>query len=206
MLKRQSAHTKPASTRASEVKRAARSSAAAGDAHGQISSGNVFADLGFDDPETELLKADLVIALGDVIKRNGLTQTAAAERLGTTQPKMSLLLRGRTQNVSAEKLMEYLTLMDRQVHIVVTPAAQQGARRSPPKVIMAPQPWQQTWLGRASSAPARPGQMLYAAKKTQDAVKGGLRETSQIVRRKGQYTAAKSSGKPAPGAKPTRAR
>ena len=123
-----------------KTQRAEKSSAASENRLGQLSSGNVFADLGFKDPETELLKADLVIALSDVIRRNGLTQTAAADRLGTTQPKMSLLLRGRTENVSAEKLMQYLTLMDRQVHIVVTPAAQPGAHRSPPKVIMPTQP------------------------------------------------------------------
>ncbi len=45
---------------------------------GEISGGNVFADLGFENPSTELLKADLAIALGAIIKQNGLTQTEAA--------------------------------------------------------------------------------------------------------------------------------
>ncbi len=131
---------------------------------GEISSGNVFADLGFEDSATELLKADLVIALGAIIKQNGLTQTVAAARLGTTQPKMSLLLRGRTENVSAEKLMEYLTRMDRQVHIVVTPTDQTLAQRERPRVTVTEKPWR-PMIPRSTTTPAQPSRLLYAAKK-----------------------------------------
>ena len=37
-------------------------------------SGNVFADLGFERPEEELLKAQLVREIRGIIKRRGLTQ------------------------------------------------------------------------------------------------------------------------------------
>jgi len=43
---------------------------------------NVFADLGFDRPEEELLKAQLVREIRDILKRRRLTQTKAAELLG----------------------------------------------------------------------------------------------------------------------------
>jgi tRNA C32,U32 (ribose-2'-O)-methylase TrmJ len=45
-------------------------------------SGNVFADLGFDHPEEEKLKAQLVREIRDIIKRRKLTQAEAATLLG----------------------------------------------------------------------------------------------------------------------------
>jgi predicted XRE-type DNA-binding protein len=50
------------------------------------SSGNVFVDLGFANPEEELLKAKLVRELRGIIKRRKLTQTKAAAMLGLKQP------------------------------------------------------------------------------------------------------------------------
>ena len=46
------------------------------------SSGNVFADLGFENPEEELAKAKLVVALSQVIAQTGLTQSKVADILG----------------------------------------------------------------------------------------------------------------------------
>jgi predicted XRE-type DNA-binding protein len=46
------------------------------------SSGNVFADLGLDDPDLLLAKADLAIAITGIIRERGLTQAAAARALG----------------------------------------------------------------------------------------------------------------------------
>src|SRR5215207_8386419 len=52
-------------------------------------SGNVFADLGFANPEEELLKAQLVREIRDLLKRRRLTQAKAAELLGLKQPDVS---------------------------------------------------------------------------------------------------------------------
>ena len=49
-------------------------------------SGNVFADLGFANPEEELLKAQLVREIRDLLKRRRLTQAKAAELLGSSSP------------------------------------------------------------------------------------------------------------------------
>ena len=59
------------------------------------SSGNVYADLGFDNPEEMLLKAKLVRQISVAIKEKGLNQYQAAEVLGIDQPKVSALVRGR---------------------------------------------------------------------------------------------------------------
>ena len=83
------------------------------------SSGNVFKDLGLPNPEELLAKAELVRHISGVIEQRGLTQVEAAEVLGTTQPKISDLLRGRLAGFSMERLIRYLNALDRDVEIVV---------------------------------------------------------------------------------------
>lgn len=72
-------------------------------------SGNVFADLGFAEPEEELTKAELASHIRQVIQRRKLTQVAAAALMGIDQPKVSALLNGRLANVSTDRLMRLLT-------------------------------------------------------------------------------------------------
>jgi predicted XRE-type DNA-binding protein len=83
------------------------------------SSGNVFKDLGLPNPEELLAKAELVRQISNVIEQRGLTQVEAAEVLGTTQPKVSDLLRGRLSGFSMERLIRYLNALNRDVQIVV---------------------------------------------------------------------------------------
>jgi len=82
-------------------------------------SGNVFADLGFAEPEEELTKAQLASHIRQVIKRRRLTQAAAAALMGVDQPKVSALLNGRLANFSSERLMRLLTTLGQDVEIVV---------------------------------------------------------------------------------------
>lgn len=53
----------------------------------------MFADLGFDDPEELLLKAELVRRISAEITGRHLTQVQAAQILGIDQPKVATLLR-----------------------------------------------------------------------------------------------------------------
>ena len=64
---------------------------------------NVWLQLGFPDAEEHFLKAELVLRLVKAIKTIGLTQRAAAGRLGTTQPELSKILRGKFSEVSLER-------------------------------------------------------------------------------------------------------
>lgn len=82
-------------------------------------SGNVYADLGFKDPERLLVKAELVAAIASIISRRGLKQTEAAELLGLTQPKLSNMLRGHFHGLSERRLIDCLTRLGRDVQIVV---------------------------------------------------------------------------------------
>ena len=83
------------------------------------SSGNVFADMGLPEAEEELTKAQLASHIRQVIKRQRLTQAAAASVMGIDQPKVSALLNGRLANFSSERLMRLLTALGQDVEITV---------------------------------------------------------------------------------------
>ena len=84
-------------------------------------SGNIFADLGFRNPEREQLKARLTLQIYRLIKDRGLTQAEAGEVLGIKQPHVSGLMRGQSGNFSVERLMDFLTALGQDVEITVKP-------------------------------------------------------------------------------------
>ena len=83
------------------------------------SSGNVFADLGLPDADELLAKAELARQIGSIIEHRHLTQAGAARLLGTNQPRVSDLMRGRLEKFSVGQLILFLTALDRDVRIVV---------------------------------------------------------------------------------------
>ena len=90
------------------------------------SSGNVYADLGMAGAPEMLVKAKLASKIGDIIKRQSLTQQQAAELLAMPQPKVSKLLSGQFRGISEAKMLDCLARLGRDVDIVVKPA-----RRNP---------------------------------------------------------------------------
>lgn len=92
------------------------------------SSGNVYADLGFDDPEAELTKDQLAQQIARIIAQRGWTQIQAAAALGIGQPKVSALVRGRLGGFSTDRLLRLLTTLDQNVTIVVEPKPPAQAR------------------------------------------------------------------------------
>ncbi len=97
----------------------------------EAGSGNVFADLGLPDPETHLLKADLVRRIDGIIRQRRLTQAQAGELLGLSQPDVSRLLRGSFRDVSMERLLRLLMALGRDVEIVIRkPRARRPGRMS----------------------------------------------------------------------------
>jgi predicted XRE-type DNA-binding protein len=91
-------------------------------------SGNVYADLGFENPAEELAKAELAMMINQVIKERRLTQQAAATLMGIDQPKVSHILHGRLGGFSTQRLMEFLTALGRDVDIVVRAAPRSRKR------------------------------------------------------------------------------
>ncbi len=85
-------------------------------------SGNVFADIGLPHAEERLAKANLAFRITEVIRAQRLTQTAAAKLFEVDQPKVSRLMRGQLAGFSTDRLMHFLTLLGRDVDIVVKPS------------------------------------------------------------------------------------
>jgi predicted XRE-type DNA-binding protein len=83
----------------------------------EVSSDNIFADLGLEDSEELFTRAQLMHALGLLIKSSTLSQKQIAKKLGVTQPKISMLISGKFNEFSSEKLMHYLSLMGCYVEI-----------------------------------------------------------------------------------------
>ena len=90
----------------------------------QRSSGNVYADLGLPDADKLKIKTGLVIEIRKGMRHLGLTQPAAAKRMGLTQTKVSDMMRGDFSNLSERKLMDYLNRLGYDIEIKVKPAAE----------------------------------------------------------------------------------
>jgi predicted XRE-type DNA-binding protein len=103
----------------------------------ELGSGNVYADLGVDDPEGMLVKAQLVAKIAEILEERGYTQTQAAGILGLPQPKLSKILRGQFRGVSERKLMDCLAKLGRDIRIVVQRASshRRTARRGAVSVV-----------------------------------------------------------------------
>lgn len=87
----------------------------------EMSSGNVFADIGIENPEEELTKAKLVWEIEQIIKKKKLTQAAAAKIMGINQPKVSALMRRKLDGFSVERLIHFLNTLGQDIDIVVRP-------------------------------------------------------------------------------------
>jgi predicted XRE-type DNA-binding protein len=83
------------------------------------SSGNVFTDLGFPDAEERQTKVMLAVAINQLLQRRRLPQSEAGRQLGINQPKISALLNYKLAGFSVERLMHFLTALDRDVEIVI---------------------------------------------------------------------------------------
>ncbi|MDQ3776881.1 MAG: helix-turn-helix domain-containing protein [Pseudomonadota bacterium] len=89
----------------------------------QPGTGNVFADLGFSDAGERQLKVQLAIRLNDLIRERGLTQGKAAKLFSVPQPHVSDLKNYKLNRFSSERLMYFMTLLDRDVEIIIRPTA-----------------------------------------------------------------------------------
>ena len=85
------------------------------------SSGNVFADLRLSNAEEKQTKVRLAVVINRILSGQNLSQAAAAKRLKINQPKISALANYRLEGFSVERLMNFLTALDRDVEITVRP-------------------------------------------------------------------------------------
>jgi predicted XRE-type DNA-binding protein len=93
------------------------------------SCGNVFADLGLENPEELLQKSKLVVAIQDAMVDRGLNQSRAAKLMNVNQPDLSKLLRGRTTSFTLDRLFGMLNALGSDVEITVVRHSGRDAER-----------------------------------------------------------------------------
>lgn len=86
----------------------------------EVSSGNLFADFGYPNPEEADAKSDLAFLIRSIIKQRKLTQEKAAELIGIDQPKISKIMRGLLSDFTMERLMNYLVFLGVDIEIKPT--------------------------------------------------------------------------------------
>lgn len=86
------------------------------------SSGNVFEDIGFKNPENEALKAQLTLQIFKIIERRQLTQVAAAALLEISQPEVSKLKHGYYSRFGVGRLFSFLNRLNCNIDIHLTQA------------------------------------------------------------------------------------
>lgn len=101
------------------------------------SSGNVFADLELPNADELHRKALLVDTIRRGIQDRGWTQQQAASVLGISQPKLSLMLRGRFNGISETKIMDCVAKMGNEVRIVVSPCPNPSTQMGQVQVVFA---------------------------------------------------------------------
>jgi predicted XRE-type DNA-binding protein len=86
-------------------------------------SGDVLVDLGFADASERKLRVELAMRLNELIATRRLTQAGAAQLFGIPQPHVSELKHYKLSRFSSERLLRFVTLLDRDVEIVIRPMA-----------------------------------------------------------------------------------
>jgi len=87
----------------------------------EVSSGNVFADLGLPDADELLMKAGIVSQINDLINQKKLSQKAASKFLTIDPVKMLALNSGKLSKFSMEELFRYLNILGQEVIIKIKP-------------------------------------------------------------------------------------
>jgi predicted XRE-type DNA-binding protein len=85
----------------------------------ELSSGNVFADLGLEDADQLLMRADLIVAIQCEIEARGLTQKQAPDTIGLTQSDISNIVRNKIDRFSQERLFNALRRLGLDVDTIV---------------------------------------------------------------------------------------
>lgn len=89
----------------------------------EAGSGDVFVDLGYADAPERRLRVQLAMKLNELVAKRELTQARAAQLFGVPQPHISELKNYKLSRFSSERLLRFLTQLDRDVEIVIRPKA-----------------------------------------------------------------------------------
>lgn len=102
----------------------------------EVTTGNVFADLGLPDPEVSEMKTRVALEIQRRVKERKLTQARVAALTKLSQPNVSALMNMRLQGFSLERLIETAGSLGSRVELQVNQASHGKARR--PVALPAP--------------------------------------------------------------------
>jgi len=89
----------------------------------EVGSGDVFTDLGFQDAGERKLRVQLAMRINELLQDRKLTQAKVAVLFGVPQPHISELKHYKLSRFSSERLMHFITMLDRDVEIIIRPKA-----------------------------------------------------------------------------------
>ena len=84
-------------------------------------------DLGFPDSDERKLRVQLAMRLSELLAACRLTQARTAQLFGIPQPHVSELKHYKLSRFSSERLLHFVTLLDRDVEIIIRPKAERHA-------------------------------------------------------------------------------
>lgn len=81
----------------------------------EVSSGNVFVDIGLPDAPELDTKVRLAVKINELLAAQRLKQVTAAARLAVSQPQISAIKNYRLEGFSVERLMSFLLALGQDV-------------------------------------------------------------------------------------------
>ena len=80
---------------------------------------NVFADMGFENPEEELMKSEIISSLRTLVDEKHLTKEQVAARWRMEPATVAELLRGHWGDYSVNQLLGFANALGRNVRIII---------------------------------------------------------------------------------------
>lgn len=69
------------------------------------------------------MRSELMIKISEYVRQSNLTQAQAAKELGTTQPRLNDVLKGRIEKCTVDRLVNMLAAVGYQVDLKISNAA-----------------------------------------------------------------------------------
>jgi predicted XRE-type DNA-binding protein len=94
----------------------------------ELSSGNVFADIGFENSEEMLLKSELVRQINNTIKEQALSTIRVREILNLDDKMLSNLSKGALTELTIEHLFRYLNILGRDLEVILKSSSESSTQ------------------------------------------------------------------------------
>ncbi len=69
------------------------------------------------------LRSELMMKVSEYVEQSGLTQSQAAKRLGTTQPRLNDVLKGKIEKCTVDRLVNMLSAVGYKINLNISRAA-----------------------------------------------------------------------------------